>query len=246
MTLVDAVRVSTTSSTKTHIQIILDETGSMGDVLDATISSFNEFIKDQQKNTTDECRVGITLFSEFTTPYFSTFGGFPTYGTSSAEPKQILNSVRHLGIKPLAEVVPLSKESYRPTGMTNLYDAIGETINRLDEEVPGGTNILVVIITDGHENSSRKYNLQTIHSMITEREKRGWTFVYLGANQDAWQVGASMGLAKGQTLTYDVGAIDQTLNTLSVATSAYRSTRSADTFGMSYTNFFTGDGNETR
>jgi hypothetical protein len=72
----------------------------------------------------------------------------------------------------------------------------------VDPEAAG--KVLAVISTDGIENASRHVSPEALQDLIREREADGWTFIYLGANQDAWAVGTSYGLsgtASGQTIS---------------------------------------------
>jgi len=65
--------------------------------------------------------------------------------------------------------------------------------------------VLAVVVTDGLENSSREVDPQTLAKSIAERERDGWTFIYLGANQDAWAVGEQTGFsgrATGQAVNF--------------------------------------------
>jgi hypothetical protein len=65
--------------------------------------------------------------------------------------------------------------------------------------------VLAVIVTDGLENSSREVDPQTLAGSIGDRERDGWTFIYLGANQDAWAVGGQTGFsgrASGQAVNF--------------------------------------------
>lgn len=96
-----------------------------------------------------------------------------------------------------------------PRGSTALLDAIGRTVTELgarldalpENERPG--HVIVAIITDGLENSSREYTRQQINDMIThQREKYGWEFIFLAANQDAIAVGASYGVPAGSSMTF--------------------------------------------
>ena len=76
-------------------------------------------------------------------------------------------------------------------------------VTQVDGEVSG--KVLCVILTDGYENSSQETTPASLAAMIAEREKRGWTFIYLGANQDAWATGHATGFsggASGQTVNY--------------------------------------------
>ena len=70
-------------------------------------------------------------------------------------------------------------------------------VAQVDGEVLG--KVLCVILTDGYENSSQETTPAGLAAMIAEREKRGWTFIYLGANQDAWATGQATGFSGGVT-----------------------------------------------
>ncbi|MBM7821564.1 hypothetical protein JOE63_004041 [Cellulosimicrobium cellulans] len=65
-------------------------------------------------------------------------------------------------------------------------------------------------MTDGLENASKEYTHAAIKALVTEREEQfGWTFLYMGANQDAIEVGASLGVKRERSLTYDTANVDQ-------------------------------------
>lgn len=97
----------------------------------------------------------------------------------------------------------------KPRGMTALHDAIvssttefGDALSQLPEEDRPGT-VMVVIVTDGHENASKEAKISDVKNIITQQQDvYGWEFLFLGANQDAMETGASFGLAKGSTMTY--------------------------------------------
>ena len=221
MTKVNAMEVAPQNN-RTYINVVLDETGSMDICRDSTISSFNEYIN-SQKGLEGECLVSLTTFDQ---------------GWRDNRPS-VRDVYRNV---PIASVADLTRETFVPNGGTNLYDAIGSTIKNIEADLKGeNANVLVVIITDGGENASKEYNLDQIKSMVSEKEKEGWTFVYLGANQDAWQVGASFGLSKGQTMTYDVANMSGTMSTLGTATTAYRSARMYNASASVEKNFFDGD-----
>jgi hypothetical protein len=76
-------------------------------------------------------------------------------------------------------------------------------VDAVDDAAAG--KVLAVIVTDGQENSSNEVDPETVKRMIAEREAQGWTFIYLGANQDAWAAGSALGMsgsASGQTVNY--------------------------------------------
>lgn len=198
--------------TVTLINFLLDKSGSMNEVLDSTISGFNEYL-DSQKSAE-----GRTLFS------------LTTFNTQGAASQASIQSV-YVG-KPVAEVPALTRQSYVPGGMTPLYDAIGETLARVEDRIEGSEEkpdvVLFVIMTDGLENKSREYTAASIKPLIERAEKElGWTFVFLGANQNVWAAGATLGISKGNVLDYTAsyrsGDVQDTFDVLSRGTERLRS-----------------------
>ena len=102
----------------------------------------------------------------------------------------------------------MTKTDYIAGGGTALLDAIGDTINRvqdrhdeLGEDKPD--NVLFVITTDGEENSSCKFTKTQIEKMIKHQTNgHGWKFMFLGANMDAVKEAESIGIAKNLTVDY--------------------------------------------
>lgn len=100
-----------------------------------------------------------------------------------------------------------------PDGMTALHDAIvrastqfGKTLADLPEEERPGT-VMVVVVTDGLENSSKESTKADVKALITkQQDEYNWNFVFLGANQDAVLAGEAFGLRKGASLTYTTSA----------------------------------------
>ena len=77
---------------------------------------------------------------------------------------------------------------------------------------PGKT--IVMIITDGYENSSCRYNFHQVQDLIHRCKKAGWEFLFLGANMDAVKEATLLGMeaddaanfvndARGQKLAYE-------------------------------------------
>lgn len=187
---------------KTAIIIVLDRSGSMASAQDQTISGFNEFIE-SQKNLPGEALVSLVLFShEVSTAYTN---------------------------KPVQNVPSLSRENYQPDGLTALYDAVGQTIDKVgrdldalpEAEKPG--KVVFVIQTDGFENSSRQYNISRVQDLIRQqRDEWQWQFLFLGADQDAWLTGALLGIARGATISYNNTDAAQAFNYLSNTMATYR------------------------
>jgi hypothetical protein len=145
----------------------MDKSGSMESIRDATIDGFNEYIT-TLKTKGGDYEVTLTYFDTEITSLFTRV--------------------------PITEVKKLTREDYGPTGMTALYDGVGQTVDTLKKKVKVNTPVLVVIITDGGENSSKEYSQNNIAKLIKEQEKAGWTFVFIGANQDSWATAQTFGL----------------------------------------------------
>lgn len=87
-----------------------------------------------------------------------------------------------------------------PRGMTALLDAVGSEIVRTGEDLAAlpeadrPEKVLVVVVTDGAENSSHEYSLEKVREMVShQRDTYNWDFQFIGAGEAAWQ-GSSLGM----------------------------------------------------
>ena len=160
------------------VNFVLDETGSMLGCADATISGFNEYIGELAKRPEPIC---------FTLTKFN---------SSRID-------IVHAGV-PIGEVVRLSHGNYQPDNLTPLYDAVARTIKATEAALVSIPNhaVLCAIMTDGEENASHEYTRNDIFALIKSKQDEGWTFAFLGADQDAWDAGAKMGIPGGNTMSY--------------------------------------------
>ena len=156
--------------------ILLDESGSMSSIWRQALDGINETLNGIRK-TQDEYPSQHQYVS------IVTFEG---------------NGVR--GVKTLRDRIPveniqnLKDDDYRPGGCTPLYDAMGLSLNYLQHCVRDEDVVLVTIITDGYENSSCEYSGQAIKTLVEKLRGRGWTFAYIGANQDAVEVAKGLNI----------------------------------------------------
>ncbi len=164
--------------TEVLVNVILDRSGSMQVRRDPTISGYNEYIKGLRADKDTQYNVSLTQFD--------------LAGTGAALTVSYLD-------KPLAEVPDLTLADYEPRGSTPLYDAIGETIRRV---TANGRAVITVIITDGEENASTEFDKDKIKALIAQKEKEGWTFVFLGCDIDAYAGAGALGIAVGATASY--------------------------------------------
>lgn len=179
------------------VTLILDETGSMQDCKGAAIAGVNEYLKTLRQMPTP-VRFTLTLFN-----------------SGKLE-------VRHRNV-PVAQVPELTEQTYQPAEMTPLYDAIGRTLAATSHEASPESKKLCVILTDGLENASREYTRDGIARLIKDHEAQGWTFVYLGADHDAWAAGGDLGLSGGNTVQFSKRETGPAFDRLAEATTAYLS-----------------------
>lgn len=89
-----------------------------------------------------------------------------------------------------------------PNSCTPLYDAMGESLNKLKKHVGDDDVVLVTIITDGYENASREYSGHGIKRLVAELKEKGWVFAYIGTNQDVDAVADDMGIGSRMRYQY--------------------------------------------
>lgn len=193
---------------KTVVALVLDETGSMSPTVTDTIGAVNDYLDTLTKDSPDAL-VSVMEFSD-------TYGSEPAFRVLASGEKA-------------ADVPRLTTENYRPRGNTPLYDAIGKAIT--ETETVEADRYLLVVMTDGQENASREWKLDGVRKLIEKKQGENWTIVYLGANQNAWQVGASLGVNAGSTMSYAQTArgVHQTTDSLAGATSALLNTNAGAT-----------------
>ncbi|WP_067826052.1 vWA domain-containing protein [Actinomadura kijaniata] len=173
-----------------HLEILLDRSSSMERIKSEAENGLEEFLDAQ-----DEAGVPTTVtLAQFDDEYELVYE-----------------------IWPLEEVPRLVLQ---PRGRTALLDAIAKTLRRLEKRIlrtPQGwqpDSVIVVIVTDGHENASRQYARDEVHAMIRRcQKKHGWTFLFLGADQDAIEVAGSLGISADTALSYDSGRTEASLTT---------------------------------
>lgn len=189
-----------TNSQRTLIAVLLDRSGSMESIRSDTEGGFNAFIDEQGKQPGE---ASVTL-AQFDTEYEVVYAN-----------------------RPIADVPRLELQ---PRGGTALYDGVGRLITdvgaelaaRPEDERPG--TVIVLVMTDGHENSSREWTHEAVSAAVKRQETEfSWAFVFLGANMDAVAIGQQMGFSPNTSMTY--AASEQGVASAMSATTAYVSRR---------------------
>lgn len=151
------------------IVCILDESGSMGSLQDQVISSFNEFVEEQQKEENSEALLTLVKFDTMVTTLF----------------KRV----------PIQAVKPIGEKEYSPSGMTALYDAIGSVLH--DPLFFRSRKGILVIHTDGFENSSKEYDKESVRKLI--EAKSDWEIIFFGADLNSVEEAKDMGIKLSST-----------------------------------------------
>jgi hypothetical protein len=108
--------------------------------------------------------------------------------------------------------------------MTPLYDAIELLLDRAEVRRGDPADQLVVVLTDGLENASRRSDRDRLFRRVARLRDAGWTFVFLGANQDSYAAGGAMGVHAGNVSSFhaDAPGVDAAYAGLSRTVTAWR------------------------
>ena len=188
----------------TELVFILDKSGSMHGLEKDTIGGYNSMLE-KQKAEKGSAHVTTVLFD---------------------------NHVELLHDRlPLGCVKPLTEKEYCVGGTTALLDAVGTTIQRINEiqnaepEESRAGKVIFVITTDGFENASRKFTYPILKNLIESQQKElGWEFMFLGANMDAVSEAGKLGIQPDRAASFVNDSIGIATNyaSVSMAVSAMR------------------------
>lgn len=224
------------SNEVTELVFILDRSGSMASMADEAIGGFNAFLE-EQKTLPGEARLTLALFDhEYT--------------------------LVHNG-RDIKAVEPLTKETYTPRGTTALLDAVGRTLDDVGKRIHASeqacsacgskpdtpTKVLVAVLTDGLENASKDYDKKRISEMIEHHKKdHDWQFMFLAANQDAFEEGGSIGVMRNMALNYsmDSAGFKKSFATMNASAKLYRSVGTQVFSAANIADLTDDDGNETQ
>lgn len=189
--------------------IILDESGSMSPLTQATVSGCNEtlnVVRAQQEKHADNERHLASI-------YCFQSGTIPSRYICKNEP--------------IGKVNDITMGDYRPQGCTPLLDAVGMTL--IDLEAVASTHedsvASVTIITDGYENSSTEYTYEMVAKLIDRLKEKGWNINFIGANIDVAKVSKSLHIDNAMSFKSDVEGTNDMYVNLNESLSAYHESR---------------------
>jgi hypothetical protein len=189
----------------TWLVFLLDRSGSMQSIASDVIGGFEAFVAEQRAG---EGLCTATL-AQFDDEYEVVYRGIA-----------------------IGQVPPLA---LWPRGRTALHDSMGRLItdtaaeiNALAEDDKPGA-VIVAIMTDGLENASQEWRRSDIKALVERQTNdHGWEFLYMGADQDAVEVGRGLGVKDGQSVTYARGKSREAMLATSGNVRNYRYARMAD------------------
>ena len=185
-------KTNETTKNLTEVVFILDRSGSMGGLEADTIGGYNSMLQ-KQKEEEGDVIISTVLFDDTT-------------------------DVIH-DRKKLEDIKPLTNKEYYVRGCTALLDAVGGSIrhiNRVQKEMPESERpdkTIFIITTDGMENASQHYDYDKVKKMVEKKKaKKGWEFIFMGANIDAIEVANRFGVAANRAVTYASDSVGTAIN----------------------------------
>ena len=162
------------NSTKAKIYnlIIVDESGSMGHLCEATLAGINETI-----NTIRSAQEEFVATQKHTLTLV-TFDS----GSNRPDVRTMIDNV------PIAEVKEF--RDYKPGGGTPLYDAMGQSLTHLHDRIKNDKDAtaVVTVLTDGMENTSKEWKATSLRRLIEQLKSEGWSFAYMGSAHNVKEV----------------------------------------------------------
>ena len=184
-----------TDSRYTHCTLVVDRSGSMDSVREEAQGGINHFLTEQYAQPG---RLTVTL-TQFDTDF---------------------DTVARMAAQPVAYTL-------EPRGMTALLDAVGQEVLATGRDLaalpeaqrPG--RVLLLIVTDGQENSSHEFTLAAVRDLLEQQKAvYGWQVQFVGAGDAAWQ-GEQLGVRSTQYSPTRAGT-SAVYSVMSDAVSAFR------------------------
>jgi len=191
----------------THIEFVIDRSGSMQGMALEAQNSVNEFVKDQLA-VEGEATFSLTEFDN----KFDTLYDFVSLDT-------------------------VQEYTLVPRGSTALMDAVGQRISVAGDrfakmsESERPEKVVFVIVTDGGENASQEFTREQVKGMIEKQQSQfDWAFVFLAANQDAFAAAASYGISTANSMSFAANGqgVTKGIGNISCSVSNYRGSATMD------------------
>lgn len=189
-----------------HVVFLLDDSSSMQSCRDVTISGFNEYLASQKA---DANTTGINTVVSL-------------YKFDGRDVKCVFDR------QDVKTVEPLTHATYNPSGGTNLLDAMGGILMKVntllsEKKKSDRESVIINVLTDGEENASRTFDNATIKQMVEKAQGKSWGFLFLGANIDAFRAGHALGFGVQNTMQFSTQNTEATMRAASRMTNSLKS-----------------------
>lgn len=185
-----------------EIILVLDRSASMREMQQHIISGFNKFILEQKE------------YSLSTNITFSIFNRVNNILLNRVSLSEIRNNF-------------LSIDNYRPCGSTSLFDSVAATIKEVNNTFDHDPykKALVILITDGEDNSSETYKRQQIQDLVKfYKNTFNWHFILASTNQAMKKISEELGFNNSVISNLDQNNIEKMFSSISKEVLKYRNT----------------------
>jgi hypothetical protein len=115
----------------------------------------------------------------------------------------------------------LTSDEVAPRGMTPLYDAIGRIVSLAEKDRPG--KAVIVIMTDGEENSSEEMTKATAKAALDRVRRKGWEVVFLGTEFSNFNDAEGVGQTSSRNMAVSKEQLSDSMNRLAQKSKDYAS-----------------------
>lgn len=114
----------------------------------------------------------------------------------------------------------INLEEVTPRGTTPLYDASARMMQTALDDNPD--RAIFVVMTDGIENASQKYNKHEVKTLVEKFKSKAWEVIFLGANFDkVGDVAKDYGLGADKWLNSTQRNLRETMFSLAQSSADY-------------------------
>ena len=187
-----------------HSYILLDRTGSMSDIWDEALGSVNAYAASVGEADEGEIE-GADIETTVTLAVFD-----------YQESLQFDVLRKDVTSENWTDV---TNDEANPRGMTPLFDAIGRIVSLAEADKP--EKAVIVIMTDGHENSSKEITRDGAKAALDRAKANGWEVVFLGAEFANFGDADAVGMSASKTMAVGQGRMQDSMSALAKKSRAY-------------------------
>lgn len=159
--------------------IILDASSSMSYKADEVRDGLRDLLSDIRNDMKENKKIkNRTIICQFAT---------------SGKFQVLVNTTK---IKELTDDVA---DNYKPSGMTALFDAVGQAFELVGEKQDG---VFVNILTDGDENDSKEFTVQMVKELFAKAKEKKWGLTFMGTTEGAIESAKTWGVHASNTFQF--------------------------------------------